>query len=367
MKIRLPFPSCDHRIVSLAKDSVTAADLAENSLSFILIENGKVLLLPENVSVAVAEEDYKKLSSCGNYDVFELFPDGMVLRVCDCSSAENVFFITGACNSNCVMCPSPATSRKHCPKPDIDLLIEIAKHMPSDLPHITVTGGEPFMAGKDIFRLFDYCKEKFERTEFQILTNGRVFAVKEYCDLLWETVPYRSILGIPLHASVASLHDSITQSPGSFLQTTTGLRNLLSRGCRIEIRIVVNRLNINDLENIALLIADCFPETAHVTIMAMEMTGNAFVNGEQVWIEYRESFPHVKRAIRALIKSGIDVTLYNYPLCTVEPEFRTLCAKSISPEKIRFADACDGCSLRDACGGLFAGSFRWEASALRKI
>ena len=367
MRIRLPFPDCEHRIVSFAKDGFTAADLAENSLSFILIENGKATLFPEHMSVTVSEEDHKKLDACDNYDVFELFPDGTLLQVCDCDSPESVFYVTGTCNSNCIMCPSPASSRINCPKPDIDLLIEIAKHMPSDLPHITVTGGEPFMAGKDIFRLFEYCKDKFERTEFQILTNGRIFAVEDYCDLLWETVPYHSILGIPLHASSAALHDSITQAPGSFCQTTTGLRHLLDRGCRVEIRIVVSRLNAEDLENTALLIADRFPETAHVTIMAMEMTGNAFVNGKQVWIEYGEAFAFVKRAIHVLIRNGIDVTLYNFPLCTVEPEFRTLCAKSISSEKVRFSDECIGCAVRDACGGLFAGSYRWEISSLKKI
>ena len=367
MRIKLSFPDCDHRIVSLAKDGFTAADLTENSLSFILIENGQATLFPDNTSVAVSEDNLNKICSCDNYDVFELFPDGILRQVCDCDSTENVFYVTGVCNSNCVMCPSPVSSRINCPKPDVDLLIEIAKHMPSDLPHITVTGGEPFMAGKEIFRLFEYCKDKFEDTEFQILTNGRIFAIEEYCDLLWETVPYRSILGIPLHASTAALHDSITQAPGSFHQTTTGLRHLLDRGCRVEIRIVVSRLNAEDLEDTALLIADRFSEAAHVTIMAMEMTGNAFVNGEQVWIEYREAFTYVKRAIHVLIRNGIDVALYNYPLCTVEPEFRTLCAKSISPEKVRFSDECTGCSVKDACGGLFAGSYRWEASSLKRI
>ena len=52
--------------------------------------------------------------------------------------------------------------------------------------------------------------------------------------------------------------------------------------------------------------------------MAMEMTGNAHKNADTLWVPYRESFQFVKKGIDKLIESGIDVKLYNYPLCTVD-------------------------------------------------
>ena len=125
------------------------------------------------------------------------------------------------------MCPSPNQSRKNCPTANIDALIEIGRHVPQNIRHITVTGGEPFIAGKDIFRLFQFCREKFTEAEFQVLTNGRIFAIDEYSQMLWETIPDNEMIGIPVHASSETLHDRISQTPGSFEQTIQGIRNLL--------------------------------------------------------------------------------------------------------------------------------------------
>ena len=65
------------------------------------------------------------------------------------------------------------------------------------------------------------------------------------------------------------------------------------------------------------------------------------------------------------IDNEIDVALYNFPLCTVDEPFRMLCKKSITDYKIRFADICTKCTLRDACGGVFAGTFRLVENNLR--
>ena len=101
--------------------------------------------------------------------------------------------------------------------------------------------------------------------------------------------------------------------------------------------------------------------------MAMEMTGNAHINSERVWIPYKASFAYVKLAVDVLIESGIDVRLYNYPLCTVLPGYRMLCAKSISSWKVRYADVCGGCTVKNSCGGVFAGSMQMEKDEIEAV
>lgn len=49
---------------------------------------------------------------------------------------------------------------------------------------------------------------------------------------------------------------------------------------------------------------------------------------------------------------------YNFPLCAVDREFWPICAKSITGYKVRFPESCGICAVRDACGGLFTGSYR---------
>ena len=204
-------------------------------------------------------------------------------------------------------------------------------------------------------------------TEFLFLTNGRVFALDKYVDLLTETIPQNALMAIPLHGSCPEIHDGITQSKGSFAQTMRGLANLLDAGVPIEIRLVVNRLNIDDFDDIAELILTKLKGIEYVSVIAMEMTGSAHTNEKEVWIPYKESFALLRRPLRKLLEGGIDVKLYNYPLCTVEKSFWALCEKSISPSKVRFGKVCGQCKYLSSCSGVFAGTLKLEESELEVL
>ena len=363
MKIHIDNFQGEGGFFSLALDDRTKEELFSESVPLMFISESNICFYPDETSISIDEESIEKIRECNNYDVFELYTDGDLVRLYDDSSADTMFFVTEKCNSNCIMCPSPEASRKRGLSTSIDKLMAIASHMPSDVPHVTITGGEPFMIGKDLFRLLSFCRNKFEHTEFLILTNGRIFAIKEYCELLYENIPNHCIIAIPIHGSKEKLHDAITQSKGSFQQTYIGLRRIQKAG----VKIVVTKTNIDDLDDMAQLIVDSFDKVNYVSIMAMETTGSAFQNLDQVWIPYRESFPFVRSAVEILMGAGIDVRLYNYPLCIVDKDMRTLCYKSISEWKRKYAPCCDDCSLRDSCGGLFGGTYRLEREELKAI
>lgn len=367
MKIRIPEYNSTFRVFSLALDESTKNDLLSENVEFIYIQPDFVEIYPDKSMLTQDLSVIAYFNGCNNYDVVGIYEDGTVFRYYDDSSNENAFFVTEKCNSNCIMCPSPDSSRKRGTSMEMVDLINIASHIPSDVSHITITGGEPFMVGRDIFELLDYCRVKFKNTEFLILTNARIFAINEYCRLIKESLPERSIIGVPIHGSCATIHDALTRSKDSFAQTMLGLRKLRAMGISLEIRIVVCKPNLEDIESIAKLILNQIGEVHHVSIMAMEMTGNARVNMNALWVPYKESFKYIKPAVELLVRSGIDVRLYNFPLCTVESEYRTLCAKSISSWKIRFAPTCAECSLKDACGGVFAGSYKLESDELEAV
>lgn len=367
MRLHISDYSGKHQIVSLSLDDRTQNDLMEECVDQIRVCDDKIIAYPSADIISENLDLIAKLKEFNDYDVLEIYEDGSVYRRYDDSSSENIFFITEKCNSNCIMCPSPDASRRRGVNARIDELIDLASHIPSDVSHITITGGEPFMIGKSLFELLDFCKSKFENTDFLLLTNGRIFAVSDYCELLKNSIPNNMIIGIPLHGSIPDIHDSITRAPNSFLQTVTGVKNLQRIGINTEIRIVVCKPNLKDIPNIARLIIDELGMVNHVSIMAMEMTGNAHINSEAVWVPYRESFKYVREAADLLIASEIDVRLYNFPLCTVTPEYRTLCYKSISSWKVRYSEVCDECTIKDACGGAFAGTILKEENEFEAV
>lgn len=367
MSISFNHYTCGFRIVSLALNQAVRDDLIQSNIDFLYVSSEEIVLLPDNHILSTDQQQIHQLRQYHNYDVWELWPDGRLFLCYNTSSIENCFFITAKCNSNCVMCPSPEYSRQKGEHTSIDKLITIASHIPTSMHHLTITGGEPFLAGIEIFDLFHFLKHKFEYTEFLILTNGRIFAVKKYVDLLCETTPEKTILAIPVHGSCAEIHDSITQAPGSFRQTIQGIKNLLANGIRIELRIVVSKLNMNDLDNLVDLILSELSGIEYISIIAMEMTGSAYKNRDRVWISYKTAFSSMKNGLLKLIKGGIDVKLYNFPLCTVEHRFWPLCEKSISTEKIRYGNECDSCRYKAACGGVFAGTLLLEQEELKAI
>lgn len=367
MIVKLENYNGKYKIVSLALSQAVKEDLLKDNLDFIYISDNDIRLYPENVVVSKDKNIIEKLRNAHDYDVYELWENGKFSEYYDDSSLDNYFFVTGKCNSNCVMCPSPDISRQKGGNTSVDTLIEIAKHIPTDAPHLTITGGEPFMVGPDIFRFFEFLGEKFECTDFLLLTNGRIFAVDSYLERFVEKAPKNSIVAIPIHGSTANIHDMITQSNGSFNQTKIGIKKLLKAGIHVELRIVVSRLNKDDIYNIAQMISDELSEVDYVSIMAMEMTGSARVNQDKVWISYVDAAQAAEDAALVLIENGIDVKLYNFPLCTVEKEYWTLCEKSISPNKVRYAETCENCKMKNACGGVFAGTMSMEKGELRAI
>ncbi|MGF0019895.1 His-Xaa-Ser system radical SAM maturase HxsC [Sporofaciens sp. SGI.106] len=355
------------KIVSLALDENTKKDLICDNLDFIFINDKSLFLFPEDVNLEIDYELIQELSVRSNYDIYEIWPDGRLFLRFDTTSIDNYFFITGKCNSNCIMCPSPECSRKYGEDIELEKLITFAKHIPSDTSHLTITGGEPFLSGEPIFDFVSLLRDKFPRTEFLFLTNGRIFSIDKYAKLLRKSLPSNSIIAIPIHGSDAEIHDSITQTKGSFEQTVLGIKRLLRYGIRIEVRIVISKMNCTDLDKLSNFIIREMPQIEYISVIAMEMTGNAYKNKERLWISYKEAFSFASEAIKKLISYGIDVKLYNFPLCTVDPSFWMICEKSISPNKVRFGEVCEICDYKKVCGGVFAGTINMEKDELKAI
>jgi len=94
-------------------------------------------------------------------------------------------------------------------------------------------------------------------------------------------------------------------------------------------------LDIDYLKDTAKFIVEHFSGVFCVNFVAMEMMGNAAKNREILWVNNEEVFKKAKVAIEILVTSGIDVQLYNFPLCAVEHDYWRLAAKSITEYKMQ--------------------------------
>lgn len=347
-----------HRILAVAKTTVACDILKAEQKEYIFFSDNQVSIHIKDESIDVCIQDFDA-DALSEYDVIELSEQGIAEVIYQSESKDNAILITMKCNSNCVMCPCSEQSRKNGFVSSIDRLKEILRYTPKDAEHITITGGEPWIIKNDMFDFLKILQKDFYNTDFLLLTNGRAFASQDITDEFIRCKPDKMRVAIPIYGYDALSHDAITQVEGSFEQSVRGIHNLLAHRMDIEIRIVVSKLNIGYMQKVAEFITRSFNGIEVVHFMAIEMLGNAVKNADRVWIPYEEIFEHLKESIITVIKSGIDVELYNFPLCTVDRAFWNLCRKSISEYKVSFASVCDRCKVKQICGGMFNSTMRF--------
>lgn len=295
---------------------------------------------------------------CNDCDVLEINENHVVQKRYAKIDGDCTIYTSAQCNSNCVMCPISEEQRRKEELEQTDHLLELINYLPPDIEHVTITGGEPFLLKEDLFEILTRLRERVPNAQVLLLTNGRAFADKYYARQFVEKKPQMCTAGIPIHGSNEEKHDAITQARGSFRQTILGIKHLIQLGDEVEVRIVVSKLNQGDISSIAKMIISKIPGIATVKIMGLEMLGNAALNCKDVWIDYNCAMGASEEAVDLLLSHGIDVELYNFPLCAVKRKYWGLYRKSIDPYKIRYLAACDRCNERKNCGGFFLGTIR---------
>lgn len=296
--------------------------------------------------------DINKPIELKDYDIIEINNQGIARQIYQCDSIDNVLFVTNRCNSNCIMCPDSDNARRNGSLNRIDYLLELARLIPDKKQFLTITGGEPTLIKYDLFKLLEYCQEKFQLSEFQMLSNGRSFADDSYRERFIGSVPKNFFLGVPLYSADSETHNSITRAHNGFEQTVYALTEL-QKTINIEIRVVVMNNNYKELPRLSQFIATMLPMIKVVSFMGLELLGNASIARDDLWIDYDKAIPYIEHSLNILIDNGIPGRIFNFPLCSMPPRLWANSVQSITDYKIRFKEACDECVVKKYCGGFF--------------
>ena len=234
---------------------------------------------------------------------------------------------------------------------------EIAASLPlidPATPALTFTGGEPLTEWRRFIGLVGMTREYLPDTTVHVLTNGRAFASADVA-IAWADVKHpRLSVGIPIYAAVDHLHDYVVQAKGAFDETVMGVLRLKDLGQTVEIRIVLHAITAPRLRDTCSWIARNLPFVDHVALMGMENTGFAIANSDKLWIDPLDYQEQLKAGVDGLAAAGMNVSVYNVPLCVLDPSTRAYAVQSISDWKNSFVDECDACSARDDCAGFFS-------------
>ncbi|MCQ2172377.1 MAG: His-Xaa-Ser system radical SAM maturase HxsC [Bacteroidales bacterium] len=280
-------------------------------------------------------------------------------------SNDNALFVTAQCNNRCIMCCQPPLHQD-----DIDDLLEknlkAIDNAPQGIKVVGITGGEPTLLGDKLFILIEKIRSKLPETAIQLLSNGRRFSDSQYAKRMKEVGGDNLFVGIPLHSDYVGDHNLVAGVNGAYDETMLGLYNLNAAGVEIELRVVINSINAYRLPLMSEFIYKNLPFVSWVAYMGMEHTGYAIANEKQIWIEPEEYKDSLGEAVKRLADWGMDVAIFNIPLCLLREDARRFSKHSISDWKVRYADCCNACSLKCECCGLF-GTSKKEFNGIKAL
>ncbi|WP_084223669.1 His-Xaa-Ser system radical SAM maturase HxsC [Mycolicibacterium holsaticum] len=268
------------------------------------------------------------------------------------ASRHNFFLVTERCNNYCLMCSQP-------PKKVDDgcLIDEIAEALPLVDPAtsaLTFTGGEPLTEWRRFIGLLEQARDLLPDTALHVLTNGRAFSSPEVANAWAEVSHPKLSAGIPLYAAVDHIHDYVVQAKGAFNETLLGVLRLKDRNQLVEVRIVLHALTAPRLGETCSWIARNLPFVDHVALMGLENTGFAIANDDTLWIDPMDYQDQLKASIDVLSTARVNVSIYNLPLCVIDPSIRPFAVQSISDWKNTYVEECERCSVRSSCAGFFS-------------
>ncbi len=320
----------------------------------------KTAIISEKLASSGEDKDFNTIvrlgpsfGHLGDGDLIGLDPGSRRLRVLfRQASKHNAFLVTERCNHYCLMCSQPPRNID-----DGWILDEIADCIGLIDPAtetIGFTGGEPLLEWKRFVAVLAAARERLPETAVHVLTNGRAFAADEVASA-WAAVGHKRLMaGIPIYSAVDAVHDYVVQARGALDETVFGILRLKDKGQRVEVRVVLHAVTAPRLRETCTWLARNLPFVDHVALMGLENTGFALANQDLLWIDPLDYRADLASGVDVLRTVGVNVSIYNLPLCLLDRSVWDVAVRSISDWKNGFLPECDGCAARPHCAGFFS-------------
>ncbi|MBQ9897246.1 MAG: radical SAM protein, partial [Synergistaceae bacterium] len=198
-------------------------------------------------------------------------------------------------------------------KPDLTTqecfdLIEQAVKCGAD--NIILTGGEVTIRpdfDKLINKILEY------KLDITIQTNARAFCRQRIIDIIANISNIQFITA--LHGSTAKTHDNITQVTGSFDETCEGIKNLRSLNKLVIIKVVISKINLEELNEIILLALKL--GVKYLCFAFPHGQGAARKNFEKLMPRYKDLKTKLKEIIYTAKEHEIKIEFEAVPFCVI--------------------------------------------------
>lgn len=153
--------------------------------------------------------------------------------------------VTSRCNEQCIHCYISHQDKNK--NMELSLSIDVMDQLyEMGAVSMTFSGGEPFLH-QNFPEILDHARKR--DFSINILTNGTVISEE-----LIEQMKNLNInrIQVSLYSMDSSIHDSITQLPGSHVKTLQSIKNLINNNIPVQVSCPIMKTNKNSYKNVAI-------------------------------------------------------------------------------------------------------------------
>ncbi|MCL5773674.1 MAG: radical SAM protein [Firmicutes bacterium] len=216
-----------------------------------------------------------------------------------------------ACNNKCLFCS--AAFRTFADFSTEQILKFLQDRAGSDGDFLCITGGEPTIRPDFPKIISNAVKSGYDYILLQ--SNGRTFADAEFTKKALD-LGLKEFL-ISVHGADASVHDALTQVPGSFEQTIQGIKNIIRLGGSVSTLTVITIKNFRQLADITKIMLDI---GADPPVFAFPMlVGRATGNFNVLVPRYVDTAPYLIESLEIIRQRNpsraYDSSVQDVPFC----------------------------------------------------
>ena len=214
-----------------------------------------------------------------------------------------------SCSLSCVFCPSssqviPSSESKESLKRAYKNLKYFKE---AGFKRIEIGGNDPAEHDKIIDLVHKIKKDGFEF--IQLLTNGTKLASFVFLNDLVSAGINRFV--IPVYGSNAKIHDSITQTPGSFNQTMRGVKNILNKkNVQLKIHCLLLRQNKSNWLPIVNLVNDLGIKELDLSIPQLNVDSYS-----SFYVPIKNLGPSIKKLYNHVMRINDNFMFHEIPFC----------------------------------------------------
>jgi His-Xaa-Ser system radical SAM maturase HxsC len=260
-------------------------------------------------------------------------------------------FLLSKCNNRCINCVGSPDNKEY---NNLDYYKSIASKL-KQTKIICLGGGEPTIH-REFFEIMEYLSNLNEKTEIMLLTNARAFSNESFLRKFnaLKIDKKRLRIASAVYGPDSKVHDAMSRTPGSFEETVKGIKKLIKSGYKIEIRVIITKLNYEKLKETAEFIADEFKGIERVAFISMKFTWEAHKNRKVLLVPYKDVVEELIPAIDILEKNKIMAVLFHFPHCVL-PEAYRRCShgRTVDEKELHFKKECEECRYFSDCSGMW--------------